>query len=439
MNNATLNPSHNAPIETPGNTSPTGTLKAPLNTLQLGLVGPVPPPSGGMAMQTEQLARLLRAEGLAVELLASNGPYRPACAAKIPVFRALFRLIPFLYAVWRLAGRVDVIHLMANSGWSWQLHSAPVLWLSKLRATPVVVNYRGGEAQQYFQRSFKWVRPSLRKAAAVVVPSGYLQDVFQQFGEATRIIPNIIDQATFHPLMNDVQNDNSAEKSSGESDRDLGGEVSGEVSEELGEEVSGQLGGLDSAAGSTAEDFVLVITRNLEAIYGIETAIRAFAQVFANDPSLRLRIAGSGPAEASLRALVQQLGVADAVTFVGRLDRPGIVALYAQADAMLNPSTVDNMPNSVLEALACGLPVISTNVGGVPYIVRHGETALLVPPGEPDAMAEAIRELKNDAVLRRSLREKGLAEIEQYSWPRVRQQWLDLYASLQQPPQKVVT
>lgn len=363
--------------------------------LKLGLVGPVPPPNGGMAMQTQQLARLLESEGVAVNLLATNGPYRPALAGRIPVVRALFRLIPFLFDLWRLAGRVDVIHLMANSGWSWQLHSAPTLWLGWLRATPVVVNYRGGEAQTYFQRSFRRVRPSLKKAADIVVPSGYLQEVFKQFGETTRVVPNIIDRELFHP----------------------------------------------SASSPSPNTFTLVITRNLEPIYGIDTAISAFAQAYSKDSSLRLRIAGSGPSENSLKALARKLGVDEAISFEGRLDRQEIVALYGEADAMLNPSTVDNMPNSVLEALACGLPVISTDVGGVPFIVDHRQTALLVPPGNISTMADAICELKGDAALRDKLRDNGLAQIEQYTWPRVRQQWLDVYTRLckTQEPQKVAS
>lgn len=362
-----------------------------ISNLRLGLVGPVPPPNGGMAMQTQQLRRLLESEGVAVSMLATNAPYRPAHIAGIPGLRALFRLLPFLFSLWRLAGRVDVIHLMANSGWSWQLYSAPVLWLGWLRGTPVVVNYRGGEAQSYFQRSFRRVRPSLKKAAVIVVPSAYLQSVFSQFGETTRNIPNIIDRTIFYPR-----------------------------------------------PGGTRTKFTLIITRNLENIYAIDTAIRAFSQVFSTDSSLRLRIAGNGPAESSLRALVQQLGLSTAVSFEGRLDRPEIVTLYAGADAMLNPSTVDNMPNSVLEALACGVPVISTDVGGVPFIVRHRKTALLVPPGDINAMAAAISELKSNTSLRQSLRSNGLAQIEQYTWPRVRHQWLDLYTSLCKSPQKVL-
>jgi glycosyltransferase involved in cell wall biosynthesis len=335
-----------------------------------------------MAMQTEQLARLLAAEGLEVSLVATNAPYRPAAIGRIPVLRSLFRLLPYLVTVWRLAGRADVIHLMANSGWSWQLFSAPVLWLAPLRRCPVIVNYRGGEASEYFRRSWRRVDPSLKKAALVVVPSGYLQDVFADYGQQARIIPNIVDRAVFRP---------------------------------------------EPAPVTRTAAFTLVITRNLEPIYGIDTALRALAAVLPDAPDTRLRIAGSGPQASELKALAEQLGITAAVQFEGRLDRKGIVDLYAQADAMLNPATVDNMPNSVIEALACGLPVISTAVGGVPFIVRHEDTALLVPPNDPAAMAAAILRFRENARLRKQLSDNGLAEVVQYGWPEVRQRWLDAY------------
>lgn len=353
---------------------------------RVGLIGPIPPPNGGMAMQTEQLLGLLVGEGVEVDLLPVNPRYRPAFVAHIPILRAIFRLLPYLVAVWRLAGRVDVIHLMANSGWSWQLFAAPVLWLAPLRGTPVVVNYRGGEASEYFQQSFRWVKPSLNKAAAVVVPSGFLERVFKDFGQPTRTIPNIIDRERFQPAQHSGLRDDSSRAT-----------------------------------------FDLIITRNLEPIYGIDTAIRALAEVRAAGYPARLRIAGSGPAESDLKSLAATLGISDAVDFVGRLDRAGIVALYRAADAMVNPANVDNMPNSVLEALACGLPVVSTDVGGVPYILTHEKTGLLVPPRNADAMASAIISLIKDDVLRQRLSEEGLKQIEHYTWDAVGDQWLQTY------------
>ena len=333
-------------------------------------------------MQTRQLAGLLRDEGITVKQVATNAPYRPTLVGKIPGLRALFRLVPYLFAVWRMAGKVDVIHLMANSGWSWQLYAAPVLWLARLRHTPVIVNYRGGEAEAYFQRSFSRVRPSLSKAKLIAVPSGYLGQVFARFGHETTIIPNIIDRQIFRP----------------------------------------------TERSRTAKGYTLVVTRNLEAIYGLDTALRALAKVRVLESDVILRVAGSGPEEARLRTLAGQLGVAEAVIFEGRLSREEIVRLYAEADAMINPTTVDNMPNSVMEALACGIPVISTNVGGVPFIISDQETGLLVPPNDPEKLAAAILRLKGDATLQQTLRANGLAQVEQYTWGEVRQKWLQAYA-----------
>jgi glycosyltransferase involved in cell wall biosynthesis len=358
--------------------------------LRIGVIGPVPPPNGGMAMQTQQLVRLLDESGEWVSLLPTNPSYRPAWVGRVPGLRALCRLIPYCASVWRLAGRVDVIHLMANSGWSWHLFAAPVLWLARLRGTPVVVNYRGGEAGTFLAQSARSVGWSLRHAHALVVPSGYLKAVFADYGYDCAVVPNIVDTATFFPPAR------------------------------------------DRLHGST-DPFTFVITRNLEKIYDIGTALTAFAQLLreasAGDgvSAVRLVVAGSGPEEGALRAQAEALGIAGQVEFAGRLSREAVAALYQRADALLNPTTVDNMPNSVIEALASGVPVISTDVGGVPYIVTHEKTALLVPPRDPAAMARAMRRVRDDAALRERLSRAGAASVADYTWQTVREQWLAQY------------
>ena len=97
------------------------------SALRVLLVGPLPPPAGGMANQTRQLAELLRAEGAQVEVVQVNAPYRPAWAERLKGVRALFRLLPYLLHLWRGCGRADVVHVMANSGWSWHLFAAPAV------------------------------------------------------------------------------------------------------------------------------------------------------------------------------------------------------------------------------------------------------------------------------------------------------------------------
>lgn len=354
-------------------------------TLRVGLVGPLPPPSGGMANQTLQLAALLRGEGIEVETVQVNAPYRPAWAGRIKGLRAVFRLLPYLAGLWRTAGRVQVFHVMANSGWSWHLFAAPAIWIARLRGTPVVINYRGGEAESFLRRARNWVRPSLARADAVIVPSGFLEHVFGKFGFATQVVPNIVNLERFAAA---------------------------------------------PPVSAARQGVRLLVARNLEPIYDNATALRTLALVRAHDPHATLVIAGSGPLREELERLAAQLGLAQAVTFTGRVDNAGMAALYRGADVMLNCSLVDNMPNSVLESLACGVPVVSTDVGGVPYLVEHGRTALLVPPGQPQAMADAVLRLAAEPALAAGLREAGLRQVQQYTWHSVRPRLLAVYRAV---------
>ena len=141
--------------------------------IHVALVGPLPPPAGGMANQTRQLAELLSAAQAQVTVVQTNAAYRPEWAGRVPVLRAVFRLLPYLWAVWSAAGRSNVMHIMANSGWSWHLFAAPAIWLAWLRGVPVIVNYRGGEAAEFLSRAQTQVQWSMRRTARLVVPSAF--------------------------------------------------------------------------------------------------------------------------------------------------------------------------------------------------------------------------------------------------------------------------
>jgi glycosyltransferase involved in cell wall biosynthesis len=353
--------------------------------LRIGLVGPLPPPAGGMANQTRQLARLLGEGGAQTFVVQTNAPYRPAWVGNVRGMRAAFRLIPYLVALWRAAGQVDLLHVMANSGWSWHLFAAPALRIARLRGIPAVVNYRGGEAAEFLRASAASVRAALHGDALLAVPSGFLQEVFGRHGMRAEIIPNIVDLERFRP-----------------------GPALPRV----------------SAAPQ------LVVARNLEAIYGNDIAIRALPAILAACPGARLTIAGSGPELAVLTRLAAEQGVADAVCFTGRLDPDAMAALYREADLVLNPTRVDNMPNSVLEAMASGVPVISSAVGGVPFVIQDGVTGLLVRPDDARALADAAISLLNDAPRRAALREHALAEVARYAWGEVAPLWRDAYRRL---------
>lgn len=346
---------------------------------RLALIGPLPPPSGGMANQTLQLARLLQGEGVRVEIVQVNAPYRPAWTGRVPVLRAAFRLLPYLHRLWCAAGRNQLFHIMANSGWSWHLFAAPAIWIARLRGIPAVVNYRGGEAEPFLRKSAGAVRFSMRRAAALAVPSGFLREVFARFGVDARIVPNIIDLEKFH------------------------------------------------AGNAHPAGIHVLVARNLEPLYDIASALRAFALLRERHAGARMSVAGSGPERNHLERLAEELGIGGRVRFTGRLDSEAMAVLYREATLSLNPSLADNMPNSVLEALACGLPVVSTDVGGVPHLVRHEHTALLVKPGDAEGMAQAMIRLIEDETLRANLIRNGSEHVRAFTWERVGEKWMGLY------------
>lgn len=349
-------------------------------SLRLGLVGPLPPPPGGMANQTRQLATLLGEQGVEVRVVRTNEPVRPAWVSSLRGVRGAFRLVPYLIRLGAVSRDCDVMHVMANSGWAWHLCAAPAIAIGAARGIPVVVNYRGGLAREFLRKSARSVLVTLRRAGAVVVPSRFLQEVFGEFGVHAEIIPNIVNVDTFRP-------------------------------------------GPDARLGGAH----VVVTRNLEHLYGIDVAIRAAGILAAEFPDLTLSIAGTGRERASLERLVERLGLGTVVRFTGALDVEAIAKLYRQADVMLNPSRADNTPNAILEAAASALPVVSTRVGGIPYLVEHGRSAWLVPTEDPQAMADGLRHVLRDAEVRSTLRENGLTLARDCSWDTVRSQWLELY------------
>jgi glycosyltransferase involved in cell wall biosynthesis len=278
------------------------------------------------------------------------------------------------------------MHVMANSGLVWYLVVSPAIHVARLRRVPVVVNYRGGLAAEFLAKRSRSVLATLRHAQRVVVPSEFLRLIFRRYGVEAHIVPNIVDTQVFRPV--------------------------GDAETRLDEGPH------------------IIVTRNLEAIYGIDTAIRAVSLLRKAFPEIRLSIAGEGVERVRLERLAAELGSERFVAFTGRLETAEMVRLYRQADVLLNPSRVDNMPNSILEALASGVPVVSTDVGGVPHLVEHGRSAWLVPADDPHKMAQGIERVLRDAPLRAALRAAGLQVARACSWPEVKPQWLATYQAV---------
>jgi len=364
-------------------------INAVLPLRRLVLVGPVPPPAGGMANQTRLIKALLESDGIEVQLVPVNPPYRPEWVGKLKGLRAALRLAGYVPRLWRSASSAELFHVMANSGWSWHLFAVPAIWVAHIKGIPVIVNYRGGGADKFFDKSFARVWRTLKKASLIIVPSEYLQDVFGRRKVGTKVVPNIIDTTLFF------------NKGYGRSEKDI-------------------------------SDPHVIVCRNLEKIYGIDVAIASFKLMKQTMTGARLTIAGSGSQEKNLKNLAESYGLSDSVIFTGMLNNNEMAALYQDADIFLNTSHVDNMPNSILEAMACGVPVVTTGVGGIPRIAIDGETALFVPENDVESTATALLSLAKNSDLRRHLTRNAYESILKYTWKRVRVELYDAYRMARQ-------
>ena len=152
-------------------------------------------------------------------------------------------------------------------------------------------------------------------------------------------------------------------------------------------------------------------------------------QAIACVPEVELLVLGDGPQRAMLERKAASLGISDRVRFLGPGTRADVLTLFRAADAVLVTSAWENLPHTVLEALAVGTPVIATAVGGVPEVVVDGENGLLVPAHAVDAIASAVARLVRDEDLRSSLAAAAPGSVEGLSEPRILQRVVEAIVS----------
>jgi glycosyltransferase involved in cell wall biosynthesis len=242
---------------------------------------------------------------------------------------------------------------------------------------PVIVNYRDGQAEEHLRRWWG-AAATLRRADLVISPSDYVVGVFAEHGISTRRIFNIIDPTPF---------------------------------------VYRRRRQLRP---------VFLANRILEPLYNVECVLRAFAVIQARYPDARLTIAHDGPSRAALEQLAGDLELRN-TRFVGRVPHEQTPQLYDSADIYLTSPNTDCMPGSLLECFCSGLPVVATAVGGIPYIVEHDRTGLLVEKNDHAAMAACAFRLLEDPELVERLTGNAQAEIERYDAYRIRKEWVALY------------
>jgi glycosyltransferase involved in cell wall biosynthesis len=338
---------------------------------------------GGQSVQADLLMRNwkndpdIEASFVPVDPQFPNGLRWPE---RVPFLRTIIREPFYAYSLWRELRDVDVAHIFSASYSSFLLAPFPA-WLSaRRRGKKTLINYHSGECRDHLQRSFT-ARRVLKETDKLVVPSGYLVDVLGEFGLSAEAIPNVVDLAQFslrprRPLLPH-----------------------------------------------------LVCTRGFHPYYCVDVVVRAFAEVQRTFPDARLDLVGGGPLERDIRSLVSNMKLRG-VSFKGVAAHHEIGRFYEQADIFINASRIDNMPVSVLEAFAAGTPVVSTEPEGMHYVVEHGRTGLLSPMGDASALARNVIRVLQDPDLAERLVANARQELQRYSWPVVREQWLKVYRAL---------
>ena len=344
------------------------------------IVAPSPPPYGGMALQAKALAERLQKDGVNIELLATNPPVG-RLLGRIKGVRTIVQSLWFLFNLVCGLSRHRIVHLLGASHWYFFLRVIPTIVGARLFGRRVILNYRGGEAPVFFARYPRLVLPILRFAHSIVVPSQYLERVFQSHGHKPKVIPNFVDLERFRFRRRDGLKPN------------------------------------------------LLVTRSLEPLYNIRMALDTFALVSRLHPEARIDVVGGGSDEIALKTYVQQQGWSG-VYFHGAVPNETIASYLDKADILLNPSNADNMPINLLEAFAMGVPVVTTNVGGIPDLVGYSDAALLVNPNDSTAMAASVEKLLVQPQTVARMTQRANALCGQMSWETVGRLWRELYSTV---------
>ena len=144
---------------------------------------------------------------------------------------------------------------------------------------------------------------------------------------------------------------------------------------------------------------------------GIDVLLRAFAQIQAGRPELRLVLAGDGPLRRRLEDLAESLGIAKKVDFLGRQRRSQVAILLVGCEVFVLPSRSEPFGIALIEAMACKKPIVSTRVGGIPEIIESGKNGILVEPDNPNALAKAINVVLRNRELRHSIAHEGYVTV----------------------------
>jgi L-malate glycosyltransferase len=344
------------------------------------IVAPALPLIGGQTVQAQRLLEKFRNEPqLIVDLQPINPKFFPSLQ-KIKYVRTVLTTIKYIFDLLTKIPRYDVIHIFSASYFSFILAPTPALLIAKLFRKKTILNYRSGEAEDHLTR-WKTSVSTIQMFDKVIAPSNYLVDVFAKFDIKSESIFNFVDAEKYtfrerNPLKP-----------------------------------------------------IFLSNRNFEELYNVSCVLRAFALIQEKYPEANLLVAGDGKEREKLHQLAKNLNLKN-VEFLGRVQQNEMPNLYNRADIYLNSPNIDNMPNSIIEAFASGTAVVSTNAGGIPYIVTNEKNGLLVDIDNHELLAKKAIYLLEHCEIAQNIIINARNENAKFNWENVRLKWIELYSKL---------
>lgn len=322
--------------------------------------------SGTMGTRSvgEDLTSMLEANGWSVKTASSRRG-------------RVVRLLDMLISIWRWRREYAVVYLEVYSGLAflWAEACSYLLWLLK---KPVVIVLHGGNLPILASR-WPWrVKRLFHLAQKITTPSRYLQSSLAGFKHDIILLPNAIDLSSYTFCHR--------------------------------REAAPKLAWL----------------RAFHAIYSPETAAEALARLVGEFPEIELAMYGPDKEDGSFgitKSVVERAGISAKLHAPGPIPKADVPLRLAPHDIFLNTTTAESFGVSVVEAAALGMCIVTTNVGELPYIWTHDHDALLVPPNDPQAMADAVRRILTEPGLAERLSRNARTTAEQFDWAVALPRW----------------
>ena len=340
--------------------------------LRLAILGPFPPRPGGVSIQCQTLAHLLSEAGAQVTTINTDVPGVRSRGRAGRAMLPAAQMMHISQTLRRTRQQWDVLHVHAASWWGFMpavLGLQARGWGKKL-----VLTYHGGEVARFMARHGKFAATILRRYHHLLALTPTQAAVFRQFDLAPAVLPNIVPLSRFNFRPR------------------------GPVQPRL------------------------LWVRHFQSHYRPADALAVLARVQAHHPQATLTLVGDGPLRSKLQA---RSGAG--VRFAGAQPPAALPSFYDAADIFLNTSAIDNLPLTLIEASASGLPIVSTDAGAISDLIAHGQNGLLAAVGDVDALAAHILHLLDDAALAHQLSVAARANAQNYDWPAIAPQLAQVY------------